>query len=335
MPTPTTRATNLQYAGWGLEAIQGTAVPITNYMPIDSMGPPEDKPTWLDDQSLQGNMADLQGRQQGPIHTEFQISGPVFLDQFPYLINNILGDQAAVGTAPTVHTFSLLNSGTGQPGSLSIAHWTGLPATNGYRLYSGACLSELTISGNADSTLLTYTAKGSAWMSVVGGTALTPVFSAVTPQAAWRYGLGIGGTVIASPDKTVRDFTVTLTRSLRVENTMQNSQNPFVIQRGPLSVSTALTCSVPSDETHLLHLLNNDQPQLQIDGSTGAAATKYGLTINLQKHAYDTTVLKVDEEAIGYNITGRGVANTTNVGTSGGKGQIQIVVTNQTAGTPY
>lgn len=335
MATPTVYASNKQFVGWALETTQGTAATVTTYMPVDSFGPPEDKVTWLDDKALRGNMADLQGRVQGPIHTEFQVQGPAYLDQLPYLINNILGDQTGTGTGPTIHTFSLLNSGTGQPGSLTFAHWQGLPATNQARLYAGACLSELTISGNAESSLITYTAKGSAWMSAVSGVSLTPTFSAVVPQAAWRYGLGLGGTAVGAPNKTVRDFTVTMTRSLRVENTLQNSQNPYLIVRGPLALSGSYTATVPSDETILNYLLANTQPQFQIDGSVGAAATKYGLTLDIQNAASDTTVLKVDEEAIGYNVTFMGVANSTNAGASGGVSPIKVTVTNQTAATPY
>ena len=331
MPTPTVYPTSKQFLGWAKETTQGTAVAPTSYMPFDSFQP-ADKPTWLDDKARRAAMAATYGRVQGPIHTEFQGSGPAFMDQIPALLYNILGDLVSAGTTPKTHTLGLLNSGTGQPPSLTLAHWQGTPATNQVRLYAGACLSELTLSGNADSSLITVEFKGTGYPSAISGSPVTPTFSAVLPQASWRYQIGLGGTVAGAPNKKIRDWTFTFARELRVENTSQNSQSPFIIQRGQLEVTGSATVTVPNDETEFLYLINNTQPQLQVKGDNGGAgATLFGLQLDAQLCAMDTDEIKLDEEAIGYNLTWLAIANATNVGASGGLGPATVVVTNQTA----
>ncbi len=161
-------------------------------------------------------------------------------------------------------------------------------------------------------------------------------FSAVNPQAAWRYKVGMagpasGGTLVS----VCRDFTITISRKLRPEFTLQNSQNPFIIQRGPITVTGGFTASVPADETILNYMINNTQPQLQILGDVGAGATNFGLTLDILLGAFDAVSHKLDEEAIGLDATFAAIANTTNVGASGGYGPLKVTVRNQTAAGTY
>jgi hypothetical protein len=270
---------------------------------------------------------------QGPISTGFDMAGPCFMDGLPYLLSNIFGDETATGTGPTTHAFSVLNTGTAQPKTLTIVHYQGMPVTTHARSYSGCALSDLTITGNSESSLIMYQAKGLGWQSLDVPTT-PPVFAptVVQPQAAWRYGVGMGGTVVGAPNKTIRDFSLTISRELRVENTLQNLQTPYIIQRGAVTVTGQFTVAVPSDETFLNYLLNNTQPQLQIAGSIGATTTLYGLQIDSLLAAMQDVTIKTDEVALGYTATFECVANTTNAGASGGYSPIKVTVSNQTAG---
>jgi hypothetical protein len=333
VPTPTTYPSQKQFLGLAKETTQGTPVtPSTAWIPIDTFSP-EEKPTWLDVQAMYNDMAKTHGRVQGPMHTEFDMAFPCWLDTLPHLLYNILGELSTAGSAPNVHSVSLLNSGTGQPPSLSLVHWQGLPATTQARVYAGACLSELTISGNPESSLLSVSAKGLAYPSSIYPTsAPVPTFSTVLPQAAWRYQIGLGGTVAGAPNAKIREWSITITRELKAIWTAQNLQAPFIIQRGAVSTSGALTVAAPSDETEFLNLINNTQPQLQIKGSVGAAGTLFGLQIDSQVTAMDTAKINTGDEAIGYDLTWIGIANTTNVGASGGYAPAKLVVSNQTAG---
>lgn len=335
MPTPTTYPTALQAVGWAVEPAnaQGTAVtPITWTNPIDSFDP-SDKVTKLEDKAMRSSMVDLYGRQNGPIHVEWEMQGPAFMDGLPYLLKNILGDETATGTAPTLHALSVLNSGTAQPTSLTMVHYQGMPATTHARIYTGCVLSELTIAGNSESSLITYDAKGMGWASSVYPTT-PPVFapSVVAPQAAWRYQVGVGGTVSGAPNKTIRDFSVTIARALRVENTLQNSQLPFIIQRGTVTMTGSFSVTVPADETFLTQYLAGTQPQLQILGGVGTGATAYGLQLDTQLADWDSVDLKTDEEALGYAVAFSAIGNTTNAGASGGFSVVKATVSNQTAG---
>lgn len=333
MPTPTTYPSQKQFLGLAKETTQGTAVtPSTYWSPIDSFVP-EEKPTWLDNNAMYNDMAKIHGRVQGPVHTEFDFAAPMFLDGLPHLLYNILGELSTAGSAPNVHSVSLLNSGTGQGPSHTFVHWQGLPATTRARVYAGACLSELTVSGNADSSLVSVTAKGLAYPSSIYPTSEpVPTYSTVQPQASWRYQIGLGGTVAGAPNVHIREWGFTITRELRVENTGRNSQAPYIIQRGAVSTSGTFTVSVPSDETEFLYLVNNSQPQMQIKGDNGGTgATLFGLQIDSLVTAMDTARINTGEEAIGYDLTWIGIANTTNVGASGGYAPAKFVVSNQTA----
>lgn len=340
MPTtPTTFPTAKQIIGFNIEPANAQGTPVTSTpaftMPINSVLP-EPKPTWLDDSAMRMAMGETYNRIQGPVHEEISFAGPAFLDILPLLLNNILGDITSTGTLPVSHAVSLLNSGTAQPKTLTMLAWQGTPATTSTRVYPGVALSELTIAGNADSALITIEAKGLSYPSLVLPTTpavYTPTL--VVPLATWRFALGLGGTASGAPNKTVRDFSLTITRQLRVENTMQNSQSPAIIQRGTVGVTASLTSTIPGDETFVLYLLNNTQPQLQIIGDIGTSATNYGLTVDMQQAAWDTNAIKTDEEAIGYNGSVVAIANTTNVGASGGYSPCKVTVRNQTAAGSY
>lgn len=332
---PTTWPSRKQFAAWAREATQGTLVAATSYMPIDSFDP-EFKYTWLDNQALYGDMAQLHGRQQGVEVVEWQIDGPMFMDQIPFFIANLLGDITSSGAAPVSHAMSLLNSGQAQPGSLSLYHWQGAPTATGVKAYAGSVVNEITISGDAESSFVTVSIKGMSWAETTAGAAPTFTASTLQPQAAWRYLLGIGGPASGgSQDKTVQSFTVTLSRTVKPKYTLQGLQTPYTMQRAEVTVSGSLTCTVPANDNIYQHLITNDQPQMQILGSVGAGATAFGLQIDLSLAAWDTAKVNTSEESVGYDIDFVGVSNSTNAGASGGTSPVKVTVTNQTAAGSY
>ena len=337
MATPVTAPTQRQAVLLAPEVTQGTQVLTGMFsMPVDNFQP-EPHPAWLDNKALYGDMAEIHGRSQGPIYEAFSGSGPMFPDAVGYLLKNILGDQTESGaSAPFTHAFSLLNSGTGQPTSLTIVRQNLLSVTTGQRYYPGCCLSELTLKGNADSEFVSVDFKGLSWpSSAVPTTAVAPSFTAVTPIPFWKFALGVGGTSVGAPNKHMREWSLTITRALRVENTAQNSQNPYIIQRGAVGMAGSLTFTVPSDETELTYLLANTQPQTQLLGTQGAAAALTSLQIDHQVTAWDTAKEKLDEEAIGFDVTFVAVANTTNAGASGGYSPGKITIQNAVALATY
>lgn len=96
MPNPTTYPGAKTFLSAGLEVVQGTPVAPTFTMPIEAFDP-EDKPNFIDDMSLYGDMSAVHGTQPGGIHTEWSFSGPYFGDGSPLLIQNLLGDLSEDG----------------------------------------------------------------------------------------------------------------------------------------------------------------------------------------------------------------------------------------------
>jgi hypothetical protein len=333
MATPTTYPSAKQVLGLAVETEQGTAVTTLAATCLVKAFEPEDKIVMLTDDALRGSMVDSYGEIQGPKNTEFSVNGPVFCDWFPFFVRNILGDNTTTGAGPYTHAMSVLNSGTAQPSSLTLVDWQGPTATSNARTYSGCCLSELTLKGNPESTLLEWSAKGLGWESSDYPTA-PPTFSpsADAPMAAWRTGIGVGGTFGAMPNATIRNWEVTITRALKVEWTSQNEQTPYIIQRGVVGVTGSFYVSVPADETMLDYWLSNTQPQLQFLIDNGQAGTaQRRLTIDMLLGSFASTKINRSEEAVGYDVSFKGVANTTNAGASGGYSPIKVTTINNTA----
>lgn len=338
MAPPTVYPSAKQFVGVAKEVTPGTPVAMTATLVLDKFDP-EDKVTGLIDKSNRGSMAGEYAYIQGVKLADFSLSGPAYLDGIGYLLANILGDLTTTGaSAPFTHAFSTLNTGTGQPITHTLTDWQGLPATNFARQFSGACLSELTLKGNAESELITFDAKGSAWASVIAAAPPTAAPTAALPVASWRSLLGIGGPASGGTlDSTIGDWEIKITRQLKPYYTGQNSQNPFVIMRGELMVSGKLDFVVPSAETNaLLPLLNNTQPQFQWTISNGGVAgALLALTVDVQAAAYDTSKIDRGNEAIGYSSTFKGIANSTNAGASGGVSPIKVTLQNAIPASTY
>ncbi|HEU4967257.1 MAG TPA: hypothetical protein VFT53_07370 [Candidatus Saccharimonadales bacterium] len=407
----TTFTSSRQFLGIATETIQGTAVtPATATIPFTKFEP-EDKPVWLDDKALRGSMADLFGKQEGVIKTDFSLSGPVYGDTLPYLLANVFGDNSAQGqvgtattttgtnsagsttltvtsgtgiatgnilnvgttapnqeivkvssgggtttltltsplrytyvagqavsvaTAPFNRTYSLLNSGNGQPVSHTFIHYQGPPASTSARVYAGACLSELNLKYNAESNLFEYDAKGSCYPSAIAGVTPTSAPSAVQPVASWRGVLGIagpasGGTKVV----TITDGEFDFKRVLEPIFTVQGSQAPYFIQRGVMSVMGKISF-VAADETPYLNMIQNTQPQIQFvldNGVGGAGDVK--VQVDLQKCAFTAAKYNASKTAVRYDVSFEGVANSTNAGGSGGLSPASVSVTNAVDITQY
>lgn len=239
-------------------------------------------------------------------------------------------------TGPYTQAHSLLNSGSGQPISHTITHFLGPTATSGARQYPGACFSELVMKWNAESELLSWTGKATAWPSVPLGVAPVAAPSTVLPVASWRMLLGIGGPASGGTlVNTVIDGELTIKREVTPYFTVTGAQTPYIIQRGGLSVEGKLNF-VAADESPLLYLLNNTQPQLQIILDSGLTGTnKITFQIDCQTAAFTQMDPEGTKAAVEYQGTFMAVLNTTNAGGSGGYSPIKVSVTNNVPAGTY
>lgn len=239
-------------------------------------------------------------------------------------------------TAPFTQAHSLLNSGSGQPISHTLTHFLGPTATSGARQYPGLCLSELGLKWNAESELLTWSGKGTSFPSVPLGAVPVAAPSTVLPVASWRMSVGIGGPAAGGTLlQTVTDGELTIKRELSPYYTSTGTQNPYIIQRGGLSVEGKLNF-VAADESPLLWMLNNTQPQLQLlidNGLTGP--NKVAVQIDCQIAAFTDSEADGSKSAVEYGNSFQALFNTTNAGGSGGYSPIKVSVTNNVPNGTY
>lgn len=240
-------------------------------------------------------------------------------------------------TGPYTYAWSLLNSGSGQPISQTLTQYLGPTATSGARQYPGACLSEVGLKFNAESELFSWTGKGMSFPTVILGSTPTANPTTVLPVASWQTKVGIGGPATGGTlVSTVTDGDLTLKRELGVFYTATGVQTPYVIQRGGFSVEGKLNFGAVADESALLYMLNNTQPQVQIVISNGLSGTNLiTVQIDMQVAAFNASEADTSKTAVGYQDGYKAVFNTTNAGGSGGMSPIRVSVTNNIAPNTY
>jgi hypothetical protein len=234
------------------------------------------------------------------------------------------GAAVAIVTGPYTHKFALLNTGSGQPPTHTFTDFTGLTASTGARMYPSSCLSQLDITGNTEQ-LLELKASGNSWISTPAGTTPTNATSWVTPVPNWRATITVGGTTVSS----ISEWAFSIKRQLQVYWTAQGSQNPYVIARGGLSITGTMNYSVASDESPLTQMLTNSQPAVVVTIGNGLAGTSVlSMVVQCSKSAFLKS--KVDRNAIlvGYADEFEAIANTSDVGGTGGLSPGLITIVN-------
>lgn len=319
------------------ETTSGTAA-TTGWVTVPITKPNfDDSVKKLDDPSIRGSMAELYGRYTGVRASSVSFGGPMYVDIAGQLLQNILGDRTTTGAAdPYTHAFSLLNSTTGQPKTHTAQYYTGVTPTSGARTFAGLCLSELKISWDVESKLVTYAAKAMGIGSTVTGSTPTAAPSTVPPFAAWRALMGIGGPASGGTlDPSCTSFELTLKRKVDAIYGMTNTQDPIVIQRGVLSCDGKAKF-VARDETPLTNMINNTQGQVQILMDNGiVGAGQRGLTCNFNLASWINAKLDEGKQATMWDVEIDGIANATDAGASGGLSPLKMTLINGNAGTVY
>jgi hypothetical protein len=224
------------------------------------------------------------------------------------------------------HKWAILNSGTGQPPTQALTDWTGLTSSVGARTYPSACVSQLDFTGNVEG-LLMYKVSGNSWLSAPAGATPSPATSFVKPQAAWESTVSVGGSQVYS----VTSWTASIKRTLKVYWTAGNSQTPYVIARGGLGATYGLNFGVPSDESPLSNMLTAGPQALVLTTSNGLSGSSL-LSLTITSTTAQTVKSKPtrNDVLVGYDNSLEAVANTTDVGGSGGIGPATVTVVNNT-----
>lgn len=230
---------------------------------------------------------------------------------------------------PFTYAWSLLNSGGGQPPSHTLTHSLGPTATVGARQYPGFCLSQCNFQFNAESELFQWSGQGTSWPSVPAGAAPTANPTTVLPTASWRTKVGIGGPASGGTlVSTAMDGEVDITRELQPVYTATGVRTPYIIQRGGLSVAGKMNFGAVSDESVLLWMLNNTQPQMQLVCDNGlVGANQIVVQIDMQSTVFTQADPDTSKAAVGYQASFQANFNTTNAGGSGAQSPIKVSVT--------
>lgn len=229
--------------------------------------------------------------------------------------------------APFTHTFSLLNSSPGQPPTHTLTHHQGISGSYGANNYALWCASQCAFNLDPEK-LFTHETKGMSYIRQIATAQPSNSFSSVPVYANWRFAVGIGGP--ATGGTLVNNITAAsldINRELKTYFSANGQQAPYVIGRNALSVEGKFT-HLAQDESPLLYLLNNTQPQIQLLATNGlTGANLLSVTFNMQIGAFETVKFS-NNTTIEYQSTFKAVANTTNAGASGGQSPISVVIQN-------
>ncbi len=261
-----------------------------------------------------------------------QTAGTPFTHKFAAL-NSPLGYGGAYGAQPPTHTFcdttNIVNVFT------SATYGTAPTNTYGARLYPSACLKSIDFSGSAEA-LLNIKMMGDAWLSQVAGTAITNVTTNSRPIPNWNTTVVVAGNTVSSSNtyNGIGNFSISFKRTNQVYWTVQGVQNPYVIARGPLNMDGSIEWDPTNSEMPLDLMLLNAQAPMSITVTNSGipnSGTPFTLTFTASQVANIKSKIMRNKPLIGYTNSIEGVANSTDVGGSGGLGPGTITLVNNTA----
>jgi len=250
----------------------------------------------------------------------------------PTRFSHLTGVAITNTTANYTHTFSAINpnSSTGntsaQPPTYTFLHRNLVAGSGNHNSdqYSYSRFTDLKLTGTKDGWF-TWDGKFTSYLRNYPSTDYTPSFTSVPAFPTWQAALSLASGQVYN----VSEFSITINRELDIVTTADGSQNPYVIAAGPLTAMFGIDYDAVSDETALGYVLNNTQPTLSIVFTNGLSSPNTeSITINAQLAGHKDAPLSAMKTLWGFKTTGELVANTTNVGNSGGYGPLQMVFVN-------
>jgi hypothetical protein len=247
-------------------------------------------------------------------------------------LNSQLGYGGAFGAQPPTHTFTDV---TNIVQVIATTSTYGTVPSNPYgaRAYPFSCLKNIDFSGNAEQ-LLGIKMAGDSFIStpVPSGTAPTLNVTGARPIPNWSttvVTLTSSGATATTND--IGEFSVSFKRQTQVYWTIQGSQQPFVIARGPLTMDGTIQYDPTKDEVPLDLMLLNAQAPMQIICSNAAipnSGTPFTLTFTASQVANIKSKIMRSKALIGYGNSFEGVANSNDIGGTGGLGPGTITLVN-------
>ena len=312
-------ATGFSFVGIAKETTKGTAVAASVYIPVTSMDG-DDTVDVLQDNSMRASMATLFGAVPGTKQSSFSIEGDVYVDTIGWFLAGIMGATAFSAGTPNTHTFTLLNSGSGQCRSYSITDYNGLQT----RRYAACTESSFSLRLAAQE-LLTYSSQFAGYASATLS-APTPSFSALDPIAGWVGTISLGG----SPNALLEELDLTFTRNVSPVFTVDGDQTPSLLWQGPLSVSGRMML-IADAETEFTKYLAVTKSALVVTLTQGTAS----LAVTMTSVVYTSAKIERGDDFTQVSVQFEAIANTTDAGPSGGFAPAKVVLMNSVATGTY
>lgn len=250
--------------------------------------------------------------------------GTISFSNDPLRFAHGTGASVSVVVGPYTHKWAILNTGSGQPPTTTLTDFTNLTPTVGARAYPSACVSQMDFTGNSEQ-LLMQKVSGNSWLSTPATQTPTNTTAFTIPQPNWRSTVSVGGSQVYN----VTEWTAAVKRQLQIYWTAQAAQSPYVIARGGLGMSIGLNFGVASDESALNDMLSSGPLAVQIQLDNGLTSVNHlQLTINATKAQTEKSKPTRNAVLIGYDNSLECVANTTDVGGSGGIGPCTVTLIN-------
>lgn len=255
-------------------------------------------------------------------------TGP-FTHRFSAL-NSQLGYGGAFGAQPPTHTFTdVTNIVTTFTNS---SYGTSPTNPFGARYYPFSCLKSIDFAGNAEQ-LLGIKMAGDSYLSAPwpAGSQPTLNVTGARPIPNWNSTVQTIGPSGNTMQTTIGEFSVSFKRQTQVYWTVQGSQTPFVIARGPLTMDGTIQYDPTTTEFPLDYMLLNAQAPMTIictNAGIPNAGGAFTLTFTASQVANIKSKIMRSKALIGYGNTFEGVANSTDVGGSAGLGPGTITLVN-------
>jgi hypothetical protein len=323
-PTLTVGATGHAHSAGTLVVATAAADAPVDYLPVTSFDG-QDIITPLEDKNYRGSLVDTYDLLQGPSHGEYNTAGDFIADPFGYLAGCFFGDVATTGSsAPFSHVFSTLNTGNGQPRTVTLTDIEPVQP----RAYPRCLVSALSIMFDAQKQL-GWTAKLVGFNS---GPVGQPTKSFTTDRIVptWVGSTTIGGTY----NPTLQSGQIDLSRNITIIDTVDGTQSPYSIWVGPV-VATGKFTLVYEDETQLKNYLNNSQPSLVLDWITGASSALRELKLQITRCAYSAVQKARTGDLITLDVSFSSLANTTDAGASGGYSPVKLTLQSSKPAATY
>lgn len=230
--------------------------------------------------------------------------------------------------APQTHVGSLLNSVTsqGQPTSHTLTDFYSVTQA---RQYAGIQWDSFELKFNAEG-LLEWTAKATGLVPSLPVAKPVQSFTLVSATPTWQGIAQIGGAVMA---KTM-DGTITVTRKMELVPGMNGTQRYSAVFLGECDVKFKFSAFI-DDDTELLRMLNNTQPSMDFNWAAGSGASATQLRLHMTQAAYTKAKINRGKSFIAIDAEGSMVANTTDIGASGGYSPIAVSLGNNVASGTY